>query len=204
MHLIDLGGGISGNDSHIRKVKYDRIASVPFKALLAGMLHKDLVTMRPRPVEFKGFLSVVGEQLLNPHVGSERFGERSYAIISDKYLNFSSRVGYHYGILDSYCGNTLSNNYISFSFKGGAADDERRNRRARAIALILESLGMRVEVIADRVDAKIQKMEASILVEKLDKIGRLFQFTRQLDMLMTSEAMVHRIATAFIEERYDI
>ena len=202
LYLIDLGGGISGAPANARKVSHERISSVPFKALLKGMLHKELILNRPRPIEFKGFLSVMSEQMLNPHIGSERFGDRSYAIISDKYLNFSSRVGYHYGVLDAYCGTTLSKNYITFSFKGGAADDTRRNRRARAIALILESLGMRVEVTADRVDAKLQKLEASIITEKLDFIGRLFQFTRQLDMLMTTEASVAAVAKAFVEERY--
>jgi pyruvate,water dikinase len=113
-------------------------------------------------------------------------------------------VGYHYGVLDSYCGATLSKNYITFSFKGGAADEVRRNRRARAIALILESIGMRVEVKADRVDAKAQKLEASILMENLDIIGRLFQFTRQLDMLMIDENMVGVAAKSFREGKYTL
>ncbi len=168
------------------------------------MLHEDLLHFRPRPVEFSGFLSVLSEQMFQDHLGSERFGNRSYAIISDKYLNFSSRVGYHYGVLDTYCGYTLSKNYIAFSFKGGAADDIRRNRRARSIALILESLGMSVEVTGDRVSARVQKLESQILVEKLDMIGRLLQFTRQLDMLMKSEASVGAIAKAFLDGNYQI
>ncbi|MHC1727152.1 MAG: PEP/pyruvate-binding domain-containing protein [Syntrophobacteraceae bacterium] len=204
LYVIDLGGGLSPDGRDHRKVKPDSVLSTPFKALLRGMLHKDLITIRPRPIELRGFFSVMGEQMLNPHLGSERFGEKSYALISDKYLNFSSRVGYHYGVLDTYCGTTLSKNYITFSFKGGAADDNRRNRRARAIALILESLGMSIEVIADRVDARVQKLEAPLLLEKLDIIGRLFQFTRQLDMLMTSDAMVGTIAKAFLEEKYHL
>jgi len=204
LHLIDLGGGLSRGAADRRKVKPDQIASVPLKALLKGLLNQGLATIRPRPIELRGFLSVMGEQMLNPHLQAERFGERSFAIISDKYLNFSSRVGYHYGVLDCYCGKTLNKNYITFSFKGGAADQIRRNRRARAIGLILESLGLKVEVTADRVDAKAQKLEASILTEKLDIIGRLFQFTRQLDMLMTDDNMVGTIAKAFLEERYSL
>jgi pyruvate,water dikinase len=204
LFLIDLGGGISPKAANLRKVRPDQIASVPLTALLKGLLNEDLSTFRPRPIELKGFLSVMGEQMLNPHIQAERFGERSYAIISDKYLNFSSRVGYHYGVLDSYCGATLSKNYITFSFKGGAADEVRRNRRARAIALILESIGMRVEVKADRVDAKAQKLEASILMENLDIIGRLFQFTRQLDMLMIDENMVGVAAKSFREGKYTL
>ncbi len=85
--------------------------------------------------------------LASPNI-EERFGDRSYAIISDKYLNFSSRVGYHYSVLDAYCGETVNKNYITFSFKGGAADDLRRNRRVRAIALVLNGLGFTVDVQA--------------------------------------------------------
>jgi pyruvate, water dikinase len=201
LHVIDLGAGISGTVG--RSVRHEDVVSVPFRALLDGMLRKELLTRRPRPIELRGFLSVMGEQMFqNPT--SERFGNRSYAIISDKYLNFSSRVGYHYGVLDCYCGNTLSNNYISFSFKGGAADDVRRNRRARAIALILESLGMTVEVLGDTVRARVQKLETPLLVKKLDIIGRMLQYTRQLDMLMKSEDSVGAIAQAFLDENYEL
>ncbi len=203
LYVIDLGGGIAEGEEHSRRVQHDRIVSVPFRALLDGMLHKDLAVQNPRPVELRGFLSVMSEQMLTP-TGAERFGDRSYAIISDKYLNFSSRVGYHYGVLDSYCGKTLSKNYIVFSFKGGAADDVRKNRRARAIALVLESLGMSVEVVGDRVDARIQKLDAPLIAEKLEVIGRLLQFTRQMDMLMTTEETVGAIAKAFLQENYHL
>jgi pyruvate,water dikinase len=146
----------------------------------------------------------MSEQMFTNPQGAERFGERTYAIISDKYLNFSSRVGYHYGILDAYCGQSINKNYITFSFKGGAADDVRRNRRARMIALILKALDFSVDVIADRVDARLKKYESSVIEEKLDLIGRLLQFTRQMDMLMNSEASVETIAKKFLEGKYDL
>ena len=53
----------------------------------------------------------------------------------------------------------MNKNYITFSFKGGAADDVRRNRRVRAIALVLMGLDFTVEVKGDRVDARLQKYE---------------------------------------------
>ena len=146
----------------------------------------------------------MSEQMFSNPQAAERFGERTYAIISDKYLNFSSRVGYHYGILDAYCGQSINKNYITFSFKGGAADDARRNRRARMIAFILMALDFSVEVIADRVDARLKKYESSMIEEKLDVIGRLLQFTRQMDMLMHSEISVETIAKKFLEGKYDL
>ncbi len=205
LYIIDLGGGLATEVAGCGKVKVEEVVSIPFSAVLRGMLHEDLRYHRPRPIELKGFFSVMTEQMFTPaYSGAERFGDRSYAIISDKYLNFSSRVGYHYSVLDSYCGRTVNKNYITFSFKGGAADDVRRNRRARAIAQVLESLDFVVEVVADRVDGKFQKFEQPIIEEKLDMIGRLLQFTRQLDMLMNSETTVAAIAKAFLSGNYHL
>ncbi len=204
LYLIDLGGGLDPSAQNRSKTTVEKVASAPFKALLKGMLHEDLRYLRPRPVELKGFFSVMSEQMLSNTHATERFGDRSYAIISDKYLNFSSRIGYHYSILDSYCGQTMSKNYITFSFKGGAADDVRRNRRARAIALILKELDFTVDVIADRVDARLQKYEHPIIEEKLDLLGRLLQFTRQMDMLMRNEESIPAIAGAFLSGDYHL
>lgn len=204
LYVIDLGGGLTENNSDIKNISPDKIASVPFKALLKGIMHEDFHQNQLRPIEFKGFLSVMREQMLFPHSVVERFGDRSYAIISDKYINFSSRVGYHYSILDSYCSQTVNMNYITFSFKGGAADDVRRNRRVRAIAKILQSFDFTVDVTGDKVDARYQKHENILIEQKLDMVGRLLQFTRQMDMLMTNEASVDALAKNFLAGKYNL
>lgn len=202
LHLIDLGGGLKDAGGRDKEVSLEKIQSAPLTALLKGMTHSGLVSRDPRPIEWRGFLSVMSEQMLSNPLASERFGERSFAIVSDKYMNFSSRVGYHYGILDTYCGSTLSKNYITFSFQGGAADDVRRNRRARAIARILERLGFSVEATGDRTTARLQKRPQVELEEKLDQVGRLLVFTRQMDMLMHNEEAVEIVVEAFLREDY--
>ncbi len=202
LYVIDLGGGTAGLGEHAHKVSPKHIVSAPFSALLKGMLHEDLLMMRPRPVEFSGFFSVMREQMLANPQAVERFGDRSYAIISDKYINFSSRVGYHYSVLDAYCGQTVNKNYITFSFKGGAADDLRRNRRARSIAVVLMASDFSVDVQGDRVDARFAKYPGPEVEEKLEVIGRLLIFTRQMDMLMSSEASVEQVAKNFLEGNY--
>jgi len=204
LHIIDLGGGLEGVSSFSMRVTVDQIASRPFKALLKGMLHEDLRAQGPRPVDLGGFLSVVREQMFSPNNMAERFGDRSYAILSDNYLNFSSRIGYHYSVLDAYCCETLSKNYITFSFKGGAADEIRRNRRARAIAAIFDALGFVVEIREDRVDARFVKYEAELIETKLDMAGRVLQFTRQMDMLMHCEASVDALANSFLQGNYNL
>lgn len=204
LHIIDLGGGLAGVSDHARRALVDQIASIPFAALMKGMLNEKLRDQGPRPIDFGGFFSVMREQMLAPNNMAERFGDRSYAIISDKYLNFSSRIGYHYSVLDAYCGDTINKNYITFSFKGGAADETRRNRRARAISEIFKGLDFQVEVQEDRVDARFYKYERPIIEAKLDIIGRMLQFTRQMDMLMNSEQSVRIVAESFLAENYDL
>ena len=158
-----------------------------------------------RPVNLKGFMSVMSEQMLTPtNIAMERFGDRSYAIISDTYVNFSSRVGYHYSVVDAYSGRTVNKNYINFQFKGGAADDVRRSRRSRGIAKVLRSLGFIVDTKADVVTARFQKHPAEAVEEALDHLGRLLQFTRQMDMLMQSEASVTMLAECFLNGDYQM
>lgn len=204
LHVIDLDKGTSlAPDSGAVSVTPEEITSVPFAALLKGLLLPDVVFRKPRPVNMRGFMSVMGQQMAaGGAVGGERFGDRSYAIISDKYLNFSSRVGYHYSVLDAYCGKTVSKNYISFVFSGGAADEERRIRRVRCIGLILQRLGFDVEIKADRVSARFQKYDEAVIAAHLDQLGRLLQVTRQMDMLMVDDGSVQRFAHDFMDGIY--
>ena len=204
LHIIDLGGGLTGVSPYSRHVTVDQVISIPFAAVLQGMLHKGLRNQGPRPIDLGGFFSVMREQMLSPDNMAERFGDRSYAILSDHYLNFSSRIGYHYSVLDSYCGDTANKNYITFSFKGGAADELRRNRRARAIGTIFRALDFMVEQREDRVDARFYKYDRATTQARLDIVGRLLQFTRQMDMLMKSEASVEVLAKSFLEGNYQL
>ncbi len=204
LHIIDLGGGLADVSGYARSVRVDQITSVPFKAVMGGMLHEDLRHSGPRPIDLGGFFSVVREQMFAPNNPEERFGDRSYAIVSDHYLNFSSRIGYHYSVLDSFCSESVNKNYITFAFKGGAADELRRMRRVRAIATIFKALDFTVEVREDRVDARYYKYDLESTQNRLDQVGRLLQFTRQMDMLMQSDATVAAIAQCFLAGKYHL
>lgn len=200
LHIIDLDKGTKGARGK-SFVKPDQIKSFPLKALLNGMLNPKVVFRKPRPVNFGGFLSVMSRQVATPQ-GGERFGDKSYAIISDKYMNFSSRVGYHYSVVDAYCGYTESKNYISFSFQGGAAGEIRRVRRIKAIAMVLGELGFIVTVKGDRVSSRFAKYPKNQTEEALDQLGRLLQVTRQLDMLMTDDDAIQRFTESFMQGTY--
>jgi pyruvate, water dikinase len=198
LYIIDVGGGVANVRTGARSINLSDITSAPFLSLIRGLSDPTFRTNQPRPVTLDGFFSVMRQQMLTPQL-AERFGERSYAIISDNYVNFSSRVGYHYGVVDAYCSPSINMNYITFSFKGGAADEIRRNRRVRAIGEILQRYDFSVEVIMDRVTARFQKHDQALTEARLGMIGQLLQFTRQMDMLMDTEAAIQKVATCFCE-----
>ena len=201
LYVIDLGEGLK--DPSARTVYPEDVLSIPFRRLLDGMLAPEVQAREPRPVDMQGFLSVMSQSMIGGNrQGGERFGDRSYAIISDRYCNFSSRVGYHYAVLDAWCGDTMNKNYVSFKFAGGAADGVRRNRRVRCIGLILKALGFHVDVVMDRVQARFQKYPRPEIEARLEQLGRLLIITRQMDMLMVSEESVQIFADKFLRGEY--
>lgn len=201
LYIIDLGGGLK--DPFARTATKEDVLSYPLKYLLDGMLNPNVQAKGPRPVNMHGFMSVMGNSMIGgERAGGERFGDHSYAIISDSYLNFSSRVGYHYAVLDCWCGDTLSKNYIRFEFAGGAAGSVQRERRVRCIGYILRELGFRVSIVADRIQARYQKYPSADMTPRLDQLGRLLIMTRQMDMLMTSEGAIIGYAKKFLNGEY--
>lgn len=201
LYVIDLGGGLV--DANKPEILPDDVLSAPFNSVLAGMLAPEVQPTGPRPVNIKGFLSVMEQSLIGANLNAcERFGDRSYAIVSDRYLNLSSRVGYHYAVLDSWAGATINKNYIRFEFAGGAAGQIQRSRRARCIGLILSELGFTVDVWHDCVRARLQKYAKSEILSHLNQIGRLLLVTRQMDMLMVNDNAVQDYANAFLRGEY--
>ncbi|MFA4915324.1 MAG: PEP/pyruvate-binding domain-containing protein [Syntrophales bacterium] len=203
LYLIDLGGGVKGT-SRGRKVKPSQITSVPLAALLKGMLHEKIPRFGPRPMDFRGLFSIMMRHAANSPEMESTFRDPCYALISDNYLNYTARVGYHFSVVDTYCGNTPNKNYISLTFRGGAADATRRGRRARAIAGILKEYGFSVEVSNDLVNARLGKATREETISQLEMIGSLFQFFRQMDVAMTDEDSVHLLKEAFLRGDYDL
>ena len=205
LYIIDLGGGLGVDASRVAEVTREDIISEPFAALLDGMMCDGLRRRDPRSIDIGGFFSVMSNQMLTPpDAASGGLGDRSYVIVSDRYLNFSSRVGYHYSVLDGYCSQTEANNYINFQFNGGAADEIRRQRRARMIGLVLIHQKFLVDTVSDTVTARLAKQPASEIREKLHMLGRLLIFTGQMDMLMHDDALVEKTAESFLNGDYHL
>jgi pyruvate,water dikinase len=78
-------------------------------------------------------------------------------------------------------------NYISFQFKGGAADVSRKIRRAQLVAQILEQFGFQTEVKEDAAFARMENFEQSVMEDALRVLGYITIHTRQLDMVMGTD-----------------
>jgi len=200
LYLIDLGGGLRPRTGNL--VDPEDILSIPMRALWKGISHPEVSWAGPITLDAKGLLSVVSRSLAAPASPQADFWLRTLAIISKNYLNYSSRLGYHFATIDAYVGEIRNDNYISFRFKGGAADEYRRALRARFLGRTLEKLGFDTEVSGDLVVAKLAKYPQALLEEKLDMLGRLMACARQRDMVMRDEKMVDCYIQAFMEGNY--
>lgn len=201
IYIVDLGGGLRA-DPAAREVRDQDVTSVPFKALLKGMTHQDVQWLGPTRMDWGGLASIIAESVLRDPLKEGQMGGPSYAIISGTYLNFSSRLGYHFATVDTYCGPVINDNYITFYFKGGAADIQRRSRRALLIASTLKKLRFKVEQKGDMVKGELKKYDRDIIQDKLDMLGRLLGAVRLLDMVLSDAGQVDWYVDQFFKGNY--
>jgi len=197
LHLVDLGDGLA---SHETPVPPEDILSRPMRALWQGISHPGITWAGPVPVSVGGFLHVLGQSAIRP---PEKFWDKTYAIVAANYVNYACRLGYHFQSVDSYVGNLPAENYINFTFKGGAADDIRRVRRIRLIATVLERLGFTMEIFGDVIRARFRRRPAPEMEDRLDLVGRLMAYVRQMDMLMKDDNISQVLAERFLAGHYE-
>lgn len=198
LHVIDLGGGLF-SDSGKKLVRKEEILSEPLKAMFKGMYFPGITWSGPIGVNLKGLMVIMAQSTSRPE---EDFWDKTYALLSGSYMNYNSRLGYHFNSVDAYLGDRPVNNHIRFMFKGGAADDIRRNRRARFIGAVLDHLGFEVVVQKDLVDARFLHRSREATEKNLDLIGRLMGCSRQRDMVMNDETVVSWHVEAFLRGNY--
>ena len=174
-----------------RYVDLAHIVSVPMLAIWQGMTA--FPWAGPPPVSLRGFGSIIFQSTRNPGLDPgvhSTMAAKNYFLISKNFCNLSVRLGYHFALVEANLGEYLTENYVNFQFKGGAADENRRLLRIRLISDILNEFGFRVEQKADSMTARIEKKPGSFLLERLKILGYLIIHTRQIDMVMGDEGMI--------------
>ena len=192
--VIDAGGGLAAQGS---PVTFEAVSSVPFQAFLGGMM--SIPWPKARPLDVKGFISVIGVTSTTPQA-EDQLRRISFALLSREYMNFSLCLGYHASTIEAYLGNNLDSNFIRFHYEGGAASIDRRLRRLQLIGEILVHLGFQVTVTGDLLDGILAGAPEPKLLKKLEILGRLEVYTKQMDMVMSDDAAVSSYVNGFLEK----
>ncbi|NOZ68272.1 MAG: hypothetical protein GXP46_03290, partial [Deferribacteres bacterium] len=198
--MIDIGGGLNlkgkGN-----KASFEEIASIPFRAIVGGMMHPGVWHSEAVSMKINDFMS---SMLKMPDVSAMSYLGENVAVISREYVNLSLRFGYHFNMIDCYCSDNIRDNHVYFRFVGGATDITKRSRRAELIGSILKEFNMRTNLKGDLIIARTDNITRPEMEELLDHLGRLIAYTRQLDALLDDDSVVDRYVRNFLEGNYRI
>ncbi|MBW1975486.1 MAG: pyruvate, water dikinase [Deltaproteobacteria bacterium] len=198
--ILDLDGGF-GEDVEGSYVSLDQIVCKPMIALWEGMTA--VPWQGPPPVDTQGFMAILYEATMNPHLDpglSSPYSVKNYFMISRDYCSLQSRFGFHFSTVEAYVSERTKENYVSFRFKGGAADLKRRVMRALFIQDILEDYGFNTRMVEDSLEARIEAYSEDIMFGRLRILGYIIIHTRQLDMIMTDLSSVDQYRQRFLRD----
>lgn len=193
--LIDIDSGLKTGFQN-GDVTLDAILSVPMLSLLKGIAHPYAWDNEPMSVDLKSFMSSL-TRTFSTELASPKYVGQNLAVISKEYANVSLRLGYHFTMIDSYVTDRINDNYAYFRFFGGVTDSTRRSRRAKFLGRVLSSHDFKVELHDDLVVGRIKKLNKDRMLARLQLLGLLIGFTRQLDVKMVSEQHINQYIEKF-------
>ncbi|SFJ29563.1 pyruvate, water dikinase [Desulfomicrobium apsheronum] len=188
--IINLEDGFV-SDTGDKMIPLDKITSVPMLALWRGIVAYPWEG--PPCIDCKGFMSVLFQSATNRNLEpamASQFSEKNYFMISKHFCNLQSRFGYHFTSVEALAGPRSRENYIRFQFKGGAADHQRKVRRAKFVGEILDEFNFRTRVREDALFARLDDCDQEFIENHLEILGHILIHTRQLDMIMNKEDVV--------------
>ncbi|QWR78014.1 PEP/pyruvate-binding domain-containing protein [Candidatus Magnetomonas plexicatena] len=195
IYIMDLGGAIEHNNS--KRIHLNQVKSVPFNAYLHGL--KSIKWPEPRAFDMHGFLGAIAHTAAIAEHDIKNTAEESFAIISGEYMNFALRLGYHLSTVEAYCGDNVNDNYISFIFKGGGSTADRRYRRVRFLDTVLKRLDFNVRINGDIINAFVSKYHKQDIEKKLENLGKLTVYSKQLDMVLYDDTITNNHIEEFLK-----
>jgi pyruvate,water dikinase len=180
----------------------EQIASIPFKAIVKGMIYPGAWHSEAVALKAQDFLS---SMMRMPDITNATDSTAGYnvAVISREYVNMSIRFGYHFNMVDCYCSDNARNNHIYFRFAGGATDLTKRSRRLELLARILKEYAFNIKIKGDLLIARLAGLSQDEMEKVLDQTGRLIAYARQLDALLHDDTAIDRYVRNFLEGVYE-
>ncbi|MBM4327585.1 MAG: pyruvate, phosphate dikinase [Deltaproteobacteria bacterium] len=201
LYVIDLGGGLRKNLAAKDTPDARSIGSIPFAAILQGLHHPG--------INWKATVGISARNLMELVAGGaapqtkDVLGSPSYALISDDYMNFNARFGYHFATVDSLCGEDADQNYVTLQFAGGVGSYYGKSLRIRFLEEVLRRLGFTVQVKGDLIEASLSRAGRKSMEEALDQLGRLLGSSRLMDMGIANPDEIPILTESFFREDYN-
>ena len=193
--MIDIGEGIDESAGN-GKVLPEQVVSTPMKAFIKGLTSPGAWNTKPVSVDFGSFMSSMTRTAFHGLSTPSNIGI-NLAVISKSYAHISLRLGYHFNMIDAYVCEEANSNYIYFRFMGGVTDMTKRSRRVQFLAEVLGKNDFRVEVRGDLVVARVKKLSIEGMEQRLNLVGVLVAFSRQLDVQMVDDRQISLQADHF-------
>ncbi|MBR4741338.1 MAG: phosphoenolpyruvate synthase, partial [Desulfovibrio sp.] len=182
--VVDMGGAVTKRaESNFVDIK--EIVNLPMLSLWEGMVK--IPWAGPPSVGAAGFMSVVLQSTMNPELEStapSTMTDRNFFILDDHYMILQARYGYHFSTVEGQITDRVSENFVTFQFKGGAADLERRILRVDMIASLLEEFQFRVDRKEDALFAMAEGFSRENTAKRIALLGYLLIHSRQSDTIM--------------------
>jgi len=198
--VINLDDGF-GQEVSGKYVRMGNIVSIPMLALWEGIIA--VPWDGPPAISGRGLASVMFQATANPELASPfraPMAEGNYFMISKNFMSLQARYGFHFSTVEALVSERHKENYLSFSFSGGAADPRRRKGRVQFIAELLQEQGFLVSLREDVLRSRVDSLGQEEMTTRLKVVGYLLMHTRQLDMIMADPVQVERYRSKFFED----
>jgi pyruvate, water dikinase len=200
LFALDLGGGLREGLTTCNEINAHDVESLPFRALWRGLSHPGINWSSSVAVGAHNFMSLMAGGSL-PQQG--QLGGASYILISNDYMNFSIRFGYHFATVDALVTDDAEHNYAVLHFAGGAGAHYGKSLRIQYIANVLTRLGFETVLKGELIEASLTRLDRPAMEEILDQLGRLLGSTRLLDMAIRNTDQVESLTTSFFLGNYE-
>jgi len=201
-YVINLADGFSEDfDNKSNFIRIGQIVSQPMQSIWKGMHAYQWAG--PPTAGVRGMGGIIFQSAMNPTLDpaiNSRLTQKNYFLISRNYCNLSVRLGYHYAMVEAFISSLRTERYVTFHFRGGAADEAKRIGRIELIAQVLEHFLFRVEKTGDALTARVEKREQEFIASRLQVLGYLCIHTRQIDMVIDNPQHFQHYRNKFLTE----